>query len=235
MKFEDDLKTLSLDELKNIYHKKNTKDKNSKYTKKKYIELLTKYNKSEFPNIWITSKKIIGKGLEAEVLVCRKAGYCKEYVIKKFFTKSQEGIKKEIYYQQLAAKSGISPQVVDFNIKKKYIVMEKMDDALVVSIKKEKYILEKYQKQLITIFSKLDKLKIFYGDCNINNYMIKKDKLYIIDFGYSEKLDKRKHRHSQPNKYFMIKSIIGKLDSFGYDKSKNKLLIAELKKIMSLK
>ena len=40
-------------------------------------------------------------------------------------------------------------------------------------------------------FEKLDKVGVFHGDSNILNYMIKGDKIYIIDFGFSKEINER--------------------------------------------
>ena len=67
--------------------------------------------------------------------------------------------------------------------------MEKMDKHLLELIKEQEGILSKQQqKQIISIYKKLDKAGVFHGDANLLNYMYKSNKLYIIDFGMAKEI-----------------------------------------------
>lgn len=52
-------------------------------------------------------------------------------------------------------------------------------------------ITEIQQKQILDIFIKLDDALVFHGDSNILNYMLKNNKIYIIDFGMSKHIDEK--------------------------------------------
>ena len=132
-------------------------------------------------------KQLGNKGKEGiTYLVKTKDG--KEYAMKTFRkTKSSDRLKKEVELQKMASEFNISPKVIEIDTVSKYIVMEKMDQHLIDIMKKQDGTLtEIQQKQVIKIFKTLDKAKVFHGDCNILNYMYKKTKLYIIDFGMSQ-------------------------------------------------
>ena len=71
--------------------------------------------------------------------------------------------------------------------------MEKLDIHLIDLIKEQNGDLKIYQqKDILNIYKKLDKAKVFHADSNILNYMYDKDKkLYIIDFGMSKYIDEK--------------------------------------------
>lgn len=130
-------------------------------------------------------------------------------------TKSSERLRQEADLQQIASKFGIAPKVIDIDTVSKYIVMEKMDKHLVDVMKEQNGDLtEEQQKQIIHIFKKLDEAKVFHGDSNILNYMYKKNKLYMIDFGMSKKIDDKlikKLKTNTPNMSLMNLGFILKL------------------------
>jgi len=113
-----------------------------------------------------------------------------EYAMKTFRKqKSSTNLRKEAELQKMAADVGASPNVIDIDTVSKYIVMEKMDKHLVDLMKQQEGILTKQQqKQIITIYKKLDKAGVFHGDANLLNYMYKGNKLYIIDFGLAKEI-----------------------------------------------
>ena len=115
------------------------------------------------------------------------------YAMKTFRnSKSENIIMREASFQQRAAEIGVSPVIIDINPVKKYIVMEKMDETLFDIIKKNKGVIPiTYQKQIFTIFNKLDRIGILHGDPNSTNFMIKGRKLYIIDYGFAKEIDKK--------------------------------------------
>tara|TARA_Y100001970_G_C14172827_1_gene825151 strand:+ start:640 stop:1395 length:756 start_codon:yes stop_codon:yes gene_type:complete len=140
--------------------------------------------------------------------------------------KSINNIKTEIKLQNKANTYGISPKIIDYNYDYKYVIMEKLDETLFDILKENKGGLdEKYQQMIINIIYVLDRIGIFHGDPNLGNFMIKrgkKDKMYIIDFGFSKEITPRlisKFGTSTPNQKFMlvglllkIKEITGKIN-----------------------
>ena len=93
--------------------------------------------------------------------------------------------------------------------------MERMDEHLFDVMKRQKGNLTEFQqKQLMDIFIKLDESNVFHGDSNILNYMLKNDKIYIIDFGMSKLIDlkfKKKLKEERPNYTLMNLGFIIKL------------------------
>ena len=140
----------------------------------------------------------------------------REFAMKTFRkTKSSNTLKNEYVLQKMAAKANISPRVVEYDSVSKYIVMEKMDTHLVDVMKKHKGNLsEEYQRRIVDIFKKLDDVNVFHGDSNILNYMLKGDKIYIIDFGFSKEITPRlckKLGTDSPNMRIMTLGLILKL------------------------
>ena len=130
-------------------------------------------------------------------------------------TKSSDRLRQEADLQQIASQFGIAPKVIDIDTVSKYIVMEKMEKHLVDVMKEQNGDLtEDQQKHIIHIFKKLDEAKVFHGDSNILNYMYKKNKLYMIDFGMSKSIDDKlikKLKTSTPNMTLMNLGFILKL------------------------
>ena len=90
--------------------------------------------------------------------------------------------------------------------------MDKMDYSLMDLIKKYNgRIPKKYQKEIINIISVLDRIKVFHGDPNPSNFMIKDNQMYIIDYGFAKKINDKlieKHGTKEPNKKFMIIGLL---------------------------
>lgn len=140
----------------------------------------------------------------------------KEYAMKTFRKqKSSVTLRREANLQKMAADAGVAPNVIDIDTVSKYIVMEKMDSHLYDLLKKQKgVLLKKYQKQIIYIYKKLDQARVFHGDVNLMNYMLKGGKLYIIDFGMAKEttlLLTKKLGTSTPNINIMTLGMILKL------------------------
>jgi tRNA A-37 threonylcarbamoyl transferase component Bud32 len=137
-------------------------------------------------------KQLGNKGKEGiTYLVTTKTNV--EFAMKTFRqTKSSTTLKTEYFLQKQAATQGISPRVVEYDTISKYIVMEKMDTHLVDLMKNQKGTLSRQQQQqIIDIYKKLDIAKVFHGDSNILNYMLKDNKIYIIDFGFSKEINSK--------------------------------------------
>ena len=139
----------------------------------------------------------------------------KEFAMKTFRkTKSSNTLKIEYTLQKKASSEGISPRVVEYDSVSKYIVMEKMDHHLLDVMKKQNGNLTKTQQfQIIEIYHKLDEVKIFHGDSNLLNYMVKGKRIYIIDFGFSKEINEKfiKKLGSTPNIKLMTLGFILKL------------------------
>ena len=155
------------------------------------------------------------KGKEGTTYLVRtRSG--QEYAMKTFRKhKSSTTLRKEAELQNMAASEGASPKVVDIDTVSKYIVMEKLDKHLYDTMKKNGGDLaQSMQKQIITLYRKLDRSGVFHGDANILNYMIKGRKLYIIDFGMAKEITNslvRKLGTATPNMSIMTLGLVLKL------------------------
>lgn len=139
-----------------------------------------------------------------------------EYAMKTFRSnKSSKKIMDEVSLQRRCSDLGISPKIIDFDLNFKYIVMEKMDTHLVDYMKTTGGCLSPHiQNRIIDIFKKLDKAKVFHADPNILNYMIKNNRVYIIDFGMSKEFTPCLLKKSKsPNYELMLLGFILKLKS----------------------
>lgn len=154
----------------------------------------------------------IGEGRDGIVYVVRNL-FGKKYAMKCFKKdKSRSMIKKEYDMQDICSGFGICPKTIDINLEKKYFIMELYDLPLFKLIEKQNGVLSKtHQKQLVFIYETLDKIKIFHNDPNISNYMIKDDKVYIIDFGMSKNINKNlidSYNTQDLNMIFMLMGFI---------------------------
>ena len=157
----------------------------------------------------------------------------KEYAMKTFRKqKSSKNLKKESELQKMAAAMGASPEVIEIDTVSKYIVMERMDTHLVDLIKKQEGILTKHQqKQIISIYKKLDRAQVFHGDANLLNYMCKGRKLYIIDFGMAKEITPnliKKLGTETPNMHIMTLGLAIKLRDSKYPKTSYAYILKHL-------
>lgn len=156
-----------------------------------------------------------------------------KYAMKTFkVRKSAERILKEAEIQKMLSQHGICPAVIDVEttLKSKYIVMEKLDRHL-IDVNGEKKIPLTYQKQLVKLYKTMDELGIFHGDANPLNYMIKKSKLYVIDFGMSKEINPalmKKLKTDKPNVHIMTLGMILKLKNMQYPKESYEYLVTQL-------
>jgi len=155
----------------------------------------------------------IGKGKDGKIFLVRDYKN-REYAMKTFRkNKSLENLRREYDFLKKASKENISPKVYELNEKERYIVMEKMDSRLLGHIL-EKGLSKTYQLQLFNIFSILDDLKIYHNDANLNNYMLKDGKIYILDFGLAKPITAKlceKLGTNFPNAKIMTAGFILKL------------------------
>ena len=165
------------------------------------------------------------KGKEGTTyLVKDKKG--KEYAMKTFRkTKSSAKLEKEVELQEKMAKLGVAPKIIDYDVVSKYIVMEKMDKHLFQG----KYTLTKeQQKNIYEIFEKLDKGEVLHNDVNPLNFMIKKEKIYLIDYGLAKNIDdklKKKLKTDIPNTKLMTIGFILKLKELKAEPKSYKYLL----------
>lgn len=131
----------------------------------------------------------------------------KEVAVKIFKkSKSSHSIVREAKLQMIAAKHGLSPKVLDYDGDAKYIAMELLDTNLYDCFcEQEGQLTSEQQREVIRLFDKLDRCKVFHGDPNPLNFMKKGSKWYIIDFGMAKPItDKVRIRYGDtPNKRYM--------------------------------
>lgn len=164
---------------------------------------------------YVKIKRLGNKGKEG-ITYLVKDKLNREFAMKTFNKrKSTENIKKEAELQKRVSEKGICPTVIEIDIVSNCIIMEKMDDHLFDIMKRQcGNLTEEQQKQILDIFIKLDEALVFHGDSNILNYMLKNDKIYIIDFGMSKLIDdkfKKKIKEDKPNFTLMNLGFILKL------------------------
>jgi tRNA A-37 threonylcarbamoyl transferase component Bud32 len=198
----------------------------SKRSKTEYITSIQKafqeyeqYKKKKVDK-YIRVRQLGNKGKEG-ICYLVKDNKDKEFAMKTFRkTKSSNTLKTEYILQKKAASVGISPRVVEYDSVSKYIVMEKMDQHLLDVMKKQNGSLTKSQQvQIIEIYEKLDEIKVFHGDSNLLNYMLKGKKIYIIDFGFSKEINQKfikKLGTDNPNLKIMTLGFILKLKDLKY-------------------
>ena len=111
--------------------------------------------------------------------------------IMKTFKKNKPSnqLKLEYNIQKKASLFDIAPKVIEYDSISKYIVMEKMDEHLLDVIQQQGTLTQHQQLRILEIFKVLDNIGIFHCNPDINNYMIKDNKIYIIDFGSASEIN----------------------------------------------
>jgi serine/threonine protein kinase len=98
-----------------------------------------------------------------------------------------ERIRREAVLQREAARQGLAPRVVSWDSTS--ITMERMDETLYHRLKRDGFrMAEPLQRRFIEILRGLDELRIFHGDPNPLNFMLKDGRLYIGDFGMASRI-----------------------------------------------
>jgi tRNA A-37 threonylcarbamoyl transferase component Bud32 len=166
-------------------------------------------------NLYTKIEQLGEKGKEARTFLVKNKFNC-EYAMKTFRkNKSSDKIADEVRLQRICSDGAISPRIVDYDTEQKFIVMEKMDCHLVQLIQANNGVLtEGFQDQLLRLFKKLDKLKVFHGDANVLNYMVYNNKIFIIDFGFAKPIDAqliKKLGTDKPNMELMLLGFVLKL------------------------
>lgn len=226
----------SIDELRDIAKQMELNqagDKSALITR--IVHALNKYEqyKAEKIDKYTRINQLGTKGKEGTTYLVKTKGG-KEYAMKTFRSnKPSDKMREEIRLQMMAADSGVSPKIIDYDTVSKFVVMEKMDGHLMDHNGKGKVLGEPAQRQIIDIFDKLDRAKVFHGDANLLNYMLKAGKVYMIDFGFSKEIDDkliRKLKTSRPNSDIMLLGLIIKLKECEYDSRSYSILKTKLSK-----
>ena len=177
------------------------------------IELKNKINGTNLDPYTVV-KQLGSKGKDANVYLVR-TGNGKLYARKQFRkNKNISAIKTEVAMQKIAASVKLSPKIIEYDLNKKYIIMQALDSNLFEVMKKKKgKIIQKYQKEMLQIFKTLDQIGIFHKDPSPLNFMLdSKDDLYIIDFGMASNINKQKDGNN-PNYDQMTLGMLLKLRS----------------------
>jgi len=182
-------------------------------TTMKYQIKKKKLGKSPSNKLYNKTGKLGFDGKEGKVyeVIHRNKTYAKKQFKK---TKSAKNIEKEVQFQRLASKFGLSPKVKEYNLEDKYIIMEKLEVNLFdILRKKEGKLSKKQQDEIIDIFERLDKHYIFHKDPNPLNFMYDKNKkLNIIDFGFAEMIEEDS-KVKNPNMEYMVLGLLIKLQT----------------------
>ena len=164
-------------------------------------------------------------------LVSDKNG--KEYAMKTFRKgKSSKTLKKEFDLQKKAGKIGVAPKVYDYDIVGKWIVMEKMDRHLITDLTKIN-LTKADQLRILEIFRLLDEIKVLQGDVNVINLMVRKNQIYLIDYGFAKEITPelcRKMKTNHPNTELMTVGFVIKLKELGAPEKSYHYLLHSLNK-----
>jgi tRNA A-37 threonylcarbamoyl transferase component Bud32 len=137
----------------------------------------------------------------------------KEYALKTFGEdKSRKKIVIEYLLQKRAADAGIAPKVYYCDLLNKRILMERMDSHLVELLCKERCLTSSHKLQLFNIFKKLDEIGILHNDSNLCNYMLKGNRIYLIDYGFSIEITEKMYKQGYTNASLMCTSFFNKLE-----------------------
>jgi tRNA A-37 threonylcarbamoyl transferase component Bud32 len=152
----------------------------------------------------------------------------KKYAIKQYKpNKSSSVIAKEAELQRRLAIVNACPKVIDVDVKRKYILMDRLDKHL-FDTESDKSVSLDHQIQLVKLYDRMDSVGIFHGDANPLNYMTKGKKLYVIDFGMSKEITPKlikKLGTDTPNRHIMTLGMILKMKAMGFTPSSYKYLV----------
>jgi serine/threonine-protein kinase RIO1 len=192
----DELRILTKTELECILHKFHLPKSKTKEDMIKHI--LLHYNALKKYISYDYIKQLGYEGRDGKTFLAKNDNK-EEFAIKIFKDgKSQKSIFKEAELQMKAYP--IAPKVYEVEPNGKYIVMEKLDYTLLDILKKQNYVLKPSQQQrIIKLFSQLDALGVFHADPNPQNFMVKNNKWYMIDYGLAKPIKK----NETPNMKYM--------------------------------
>lgn len=155
-----------------------------------------------------------------------------KYVVKTFRSdKDKKHFILEYLFQKRASEAGIAPKVYGYNIQKRYFIMEKMDSHLIAHLIYKKSVSLEYQKQIYSLFCKLDAIELFHNDSNLCNYMIKDDQIYLIDYGFTREITRELKNHLQTenvNQKIMLIGFLKRLKEINIDPSSCSYLMSKL-------
>lgn len=168
------------------------------------------------------------RGREARVFLVEDKFNC-TYAAKQFRkNKSEDAIINEINLQRKCSKYEISPKIVDYNLKGKYIVMEKMACHLTQMIVDNGGTFSVFhQKSIVKMMKTLDRISVFQSDPNLLNYMVKNGKIYMIDFGAVKGPDAFIQTAS-PNMDIGLVAFIMKMKDVGFPPATYAYMLARL-------
>jgi predicted Ser/Thr protein kinase len=174
---------------------------------------------------WTPLHQLGEKGKEGTTLLVKTHKFPSTglyYAMKTFSKKkSPQKLILEATLQQKAADVGVAPQVIDVDPISKTITMQCMDKHLWDMIMKTRQLSTNQQRQIITMYKKLDKIGVFHGDANLMNYMYREGHLYMIDFGMSKEINEtliKKLGTKTPNLTIMTLGLIIKLKNMKFPK-----------------
>ena len=178
---------------------------------KKLYKLL---DMSKPPSKMKKMERVGNSGKEGEVFKVVIRG--KEYALKQFRkSKSINRIREEAFLQQIGAHNDLSPIVRHIDTENRNIVMDLMDKSILdIIVSNDGLIPFKFQKQIIDIFKKLDSIGVFHADPNPTNFMLKGQKIYLIDYGFAVPITPalmKKHKTDTPNMKFMVLGLMSRL------------------------
>jgi tRNA A-37 threonylcarbamoyl transferase component Bud32 len=148
-----------------------------------------------------------------------------EYAVKLFkSTKSKAKLVLEADLQNLAARYGVAPVVHYVSEKQKFIVMDALEETIVDKGRRENWtsLPDKYAAQLYALCKRLDAGGVVQNDGNPLNLMLDGNgRLYIIDYGFAKKIDKKviKKRGPQPNVNLTLWHFCRQLRHYGFENS----------------
>lgn len=183
----------------------------SQQTKEYYIYWLEKmYHRYKKHEKYTIIRQIGRRGKDGETfLVLDEQG--REWAMKTFqLRKSKKQIEMEIQLQTVAAEAGVAPRVIDYSVDGRYIVMEKLDQTLFDYLLETKGELPKaIGTKFKQLFQKLDEGKVFHGDPNPLNFMRKKNRWYLVDYGMSQRVqgDFARQFGTNPNQILMKQGL----------------------------
>ena len=101
-------------------------------------------------------------------------------------------VKREAEFQKLAAQHGIAPEIIEVNTSSPpSFTMEKMDKTVIDVINEQDgELTEEQQKKILSLYQKMDEIKLLHNDSNPLNLMIVGEEWKLIDYGMSKKITK---------------------------------------------
>ena len=165
-------------------------DSHTKPVEKKKIEYESHFLrlKHEGADTYIKLGQLGKPGKEGTVYLVFDGDTLQKYAMKTFRKKkSGNTLEREAYMQYLAAKEGISPDIIQYNPVEKYIVMETLNNTLMEILAKQSGRLTlNQQKQIIELYQRLDSIGVMLNDANPLNIMEKDGRFYTIDYGFAK-------------------------------------------------